>query len=432
MSQKRREFFRSLGGVAGATLMGNWLTPAKAKESLSLLTQHQHLSIKQATMDEDFWFEVKQAYSSSNSLINLNSGGVSPHPKMVQEKVAAYSQFANEAPGYYMWRVMGRLRDSIRRQLAELGGCKPEEVAIMRNATEALETAICGLNLQAGDEILTTNQDYPSILNTLDMISRRWGVRIKKIPIPVPAEDTDEIVRRFERAISKQTKAMVFCHMINLSGQILPAKEICAMARKKGVQTIVDGAHSFCQLEFSISDLGCDYFGTSLHKWLCAPFGTGMLYVKEDRIADLWPLYGHPEAEQDSITKFEHMGTRSFPIELGIADAIAFHNGIGTARKSARLRYLKDYWVNQVKNVEGFSLNTSLKPDFSCGIANFALEGWKASELSTEFLVKHHIYVTTTNHEDIQGVRISPNVFTSLKELDHLVDTIGILAKKRP
>ncbi|MEM7372205.1 MAG: aminotransferase class V-fold PLP-dependent enzyme [Bacteroidota bacterium] len=430
MSQKRRDFIRSLGGFAGATFAGTWLNPLKAQSSLDRLEDFKHASPELAASDEDFWFEIRQAYTSSNSLINLNSGGVSPHPKLVQEKVYTYSQFANEAPAYYMWRTMGRLRTHVRRQLAELGGCDVGEVAIMRNATEALETVINGLNLKKGDEILTTDQDYPSMLNTLDMLERRRGVKIAKISLPTPAEDASEIVQLFKQAINKKTKAILFCHMINLSGQILPAQQICSMARDHGVQTIVDGAHSFCQLAFKISDLGCDYFGTSLHKWLCAPFGTGMLYVKKDRIADLWPMYGYPEGEKDKITKFEHLGTRPFPIELAISDAIAFHNGIGTARKSARLRYLKEYWVNQVKDVAGFSLNTSMKPESSCGIANFSLANWGAGDLSRELLLTYGIYVTATNHKDVSGIRISPNVFTSLKDLDHLASSIKLLAQE--
>lgn len=432
MSQRRRDFFRSLGGFAGASLMSVPLQALNARPLLQQIKEYQHLSPEEGAQDEDFWNQVRQAYTSSNSLINLNSGGVSPHTKLVQEKVQLYSQFANEVPGYYMWRTMGRLREQVRRQLSQLAGCKPKEVAIMRNATEALETVILGLDLKEGDEILTTDQDYPSILNTLKMLERRRKVKITQISLPVPAENSGEIVNLFEQAISRKTKAIVCCHIINLSGQILPVKEICTMAREKGVKTIIDGAHSFCQLEFSISDLGCDYFGTSLHKWLCAPFGTGMLYVKEENIASLWPMYGYPEEEEDKISKFEHLGTRSFPVELGIADAISFHNGIGTARKSARLRYLKDYWVKQVLDLPQFSLNTSLNPAFSCGIANFSLEDWTPSDLSRELLLTYGIYVTATNHKDISGVRISPNVFTSLTELDHLAETIKTIANKSP
>ena len=431
MSIQRRQFVKSLSAFAGSTFLTPLLNPLISAPIGKELVSITHSSPEDAATDEDFWYHVRQAYTSSNNLINLNSGGVSPHPKMVQEKVELYTRFANEAPGYYMWRTMGRVRENTRRRLAKLAGCSMTEIAIMRNATEALETAIMGIDLKKGDEVLTTDQDYPSMLNTLEMRSRREGIKINKIALPVPSEDPSEIVGLFENAITSKTKVILVCHMINLTGQILPVRQIARIAHKKGIKVIIDGAHTFCHLDFQIPDLEGDYFGTSLHKWMTAPFGTGMFYVKEENIEGLWPLHGYPEGEDDKISKFEHLGTRSFPIELAIADAIDFHNSIGTPRKAARLRYLKEYWTDQVKDIPGVYFNTSLKKEHSGGIANFGLEGWEPGELGNTLTGQYQLYNTAINHKDIKGVRISPNVFTSLEELDYLAETIAKLAKEK-
>lgn len=429
---ERRSFFKKFSAISGGLLLPPLLTPGLAAEIGREIAHVQHASLQQAAEDEDFWFQIRQAYTSSSNLINLNNGGVSPHPKVVQEKVAAYTRFANEAPGYYMWRFMGRLRPQIRTKLAILGGVDPEEIAITRNATEALETVIQGIDFKKGDEILTTDQDYPSILNALEMLSKRQGVKITKIALPVPVSNPSEVVKRFENAITPKTKALVCCHIINLTGQILPVQAICEMAKKHKVQTIIDGAHSFCQLSFSIADLGCDYYGTSLHKWLCGPFGTGMLYVQKDKISDLWPMFGYPEAEKDQISKFEHTGTRSFPIELAISDAIDFHNGIGTDRKNARLHYLKEYWTQQVADIPELKFHAQPTSEHTCGIINFSMEGWEPQKLSSVLVNQHRLYVTANRHKDVAGVRISPNVYTNLDELDYLVEILHKLAKNKP
>ncbi|MDX2246252.1 MAG: aminotransferase class V-fold PLP-dependent enzyme [Bacteroidia bacterium] len=431
MPIRRRKFLQSFGSLAGSSLALPWLHPVFARNVSEDLKQIRHLNIQESAWDEDFWALVRQAYTSSANMVNLNSGGVSPHPKAVQEKVEMYNRFANEAPGYYMWRVMGKMRSSVRRKLADLAGTSDEEIALMRSATEALDTAILGIDLKKGEEILTTDQDYPSMQSALDLRANREGVKIVRIKLPVPATDPTEIVRRFEEAITPKTKVILACHIIYLTGHIMPIREIAAIAQKHNLQMIVDGAHSFCQLDFQVPDLGGDYFGTSLHKWLCAPFGTGMLYVKKNKISDLWPMHGYPQEEKELITKFEHLGTRSFPLELAVSDAIDFHNYIGTARKEARLRYLKEYWTNQVKIIPNIRFNTSLAPEHSCGIASFLLEGWDPVDLGNELTNNYNIYVTATSHDDVKGVRISPNVFTSTEELDYLAEIIHKLSKQK-
>lgn len=379
--------------------------------------------------DEDFWATVTQSFTSSPNLLNLNNGGVSPQPLVVQDAINRYNRISNEGPAYYMWRTLGDLRDSVRAKLADLAGTKPTEIAILRNATEALEAIQFGIDLNPGDEVLTTDQDYPSMLNTLYQRERRDGIKVKKIKVPIPTTSFDEIVRRYEEAITPHTKVILMCHMINLTGQIQPIKPVADIARRKGITFICDGAHTFGNLDFKIPDLGVDYYGTSLHKWLCAPFGSGMLYVNEDKIGDVWSLFGSPEEDNHKITKFEHIGTRSFPIELGIGHAIDFHNMIGSARKEARFRYLKDYWANQVKTMPRVYFNTSLQKEHSCSIANFGIEGMKAEDLASKLLKQYHIFTVAIDHEDVKGIRVSPHIYTTLKNLDRFVEAVAEIVK---
>ena len=432
MSLPRRSFFRYLGAAVGTAAAPQLLRGAGLQPHRAALASFVHHDLAEAAQDEAFWAQVRAAYTASTNLINLNNGGVSPQPRAVQEKVASYHRFANEAPGYYMWRVMGRLRDGVRRQLAALAGCEPEEVALLRNATEALETVIFGLDLAPGDELITTDQDYPAILDALALRARRHGIVVRQVSLPVPCEDPEEIVRRFAAAITPRSRALLFCHVVNMSGQILPVADLCALARTHGLLSIVDGAHALAQLDFRLDALGCDFYGASLHKWLSAPFGTGMLYVRRDRIAGLWPLYGYPEGEHEAITKFEHLGTRSLPLEVAVSDALDFHQQIGTARKGARLQYLKRYWVAQVQDVPGFRLLSSLDPAYGAGLTTFALDGWTPAALSSALTNRFHLYVTAFDHPDLAGVRITPHVYTRLEDLDYLAEVIRQLAAEGP
>lgn len=424
----RRHFLRQASGMAGAALFAPALSLPTTTDVLAQIKNRAHQNPAAAATDEDFWFTVRQAYTSSPNVINLNNGGVSPQPLTVQDAQDRYNRVSNEGPAWYMWHVLGKGRETVREGLADIAGCMADEVAIVRNATEALETLIFGLPLSAGDEVLTTVQDYPSMLNALTQREQRDKIVVKKIHIPVPVETDDEIVSLFEKAITPKTKLILICHMINLTGQILPVRQVCDMARARGIEVIVDGAHSFAHIDFKIADLGCDFFGTSLHKWLSAPFGTGMLYVKQNRIKDIWPLFAPPSGQEDKITKFEHLGTRSFPAELAIGQAISFHNGIGIVRKEARLRYLKNYWVDQVKILERVIFNTSMHPHHSCGIANISVSGLDPGEVQKELFKNYRIYTVAINHEDVKGVRVSPHVYTSKKELDKLVKAIRQIA----
>ncbi len=424
MKSHRRQFLKHIGGVAALSIATPMLNPIFIKEAEAACKEFPQSSNVPVESDEDFWAVIRRAYTSSPGVINLNNGGVSPQPLSVQDALDRYTRFSNEGPAYYMWHVLDKGRETVRGKLAGLAGCSAEELAICRNTTEALETIIYGLNLNEGDEILTSDQDYPNMLNAFRQREKREGIKINYVSIPVPCKDVSEITKIFKKAITPKTKVMLICHMINLTGQILPVREICDMAHKHGIEVIVDGAHTFAHLDYNISDFNCDYFGTSLHKWLCAPFGTGLLYVKKDKIKNLWPLFGSPDPESDDIRKFEHLGTRSFPSELAIGHAIDFHNAIGSERKEKRLRYLKNYWVERVQDIPGVYLNTSLEEEQSCALANFGVESMNPADICSSLFKRKSVYVIAINHDDFKGVRVTPHVYTSLSDLDLLVQGV--------
>jgi selenocysteine lyase/cysteine desulfurase len=374
--------------------------------------------------DEDFWFEVQQAFAVDRTIVNLNNGGVSPSPLVVNNAMKRYLDYSNMAPVYTMWKILEPQRETVRTRLAGVFGCDPEEVALTRNASEGLQICQFGFDLNPGDEVLTTNQDYPRMITTWKQCERRNGVVLKEFSIPVPAEDEGEIVSLFEQNITPRTRLVLMCHMINLTGQILPVRKVTGMARKKGIPVIVDGAHSFAHFEFSQKDLDCDYFATSLHKWLFAPHGAGMLYVKKEKVASLWPMMAAPDGMDADIRKFEEIGTHPAAGYLAIGDALTFHEGIGAARKEARMRYLRDYWVRRLMEDPRVKLNTSLDPRFSCGLANIQVRDLDSEKLSTFLWEEHRILVTPIKHKEFEGIRVTPSVYTTLEELDRFGDAL--------
>jgi selenocysteine lyase/cysteine desulfurase len=418
----RRQFFGALGPPAAATATAALLPNAIPRliDALAAVEGPPDTIAR----DEAYWRTVQQAFTVDRSLINLNSGGVSPSPAIVQEAMKQHLDYSNEAPPYTMWRVLEPQREGVRQRLARAFGCDTEEIALTRNASESLQICQFGFDLEPGDEVLTTDQDYPRMINTFKQRERREGIQLVQCSIPVPAEDPDEIVRIFEEHITSRTRLILMCHMINLTGQILPVKPVVQMARTYDIPVIVDGAHAFAHFDFTHADLDCDYYTTSLHKWLFAPHGTGMLYVRRDKIADLWPLMAAPETMDDDIRKFEEIGTHPAANYIAIAEALTFHQGIGAERKAARLRYLRDYWADRLVQHDRVHLHTSRDPQFSCGIATVGIDGVDTIKL-VQHLRREHLMITTPiTHPQFEGVRISPNVFTTLEELDRFADAM--------
>lgn len=376
------------------------------------------------TEQEDFWHVIRQAYSISRGIINLNNGGVSPQPVVVQEAVEHYQKLSNEVPSYYMWRILDKGREPLRTRLAGLLGADKEEVAIHRNTTEAIDNVIFGLPLTAGDEVILSKQDYPNMINAWKQRELRDGIILKWVDLELPSEDTAYLTKKYQEQITEQTRLMHLTHVINWNGQIMPAKEIVQMAHRHGVEVLMDAAHSFAQFQFDIKEIGCDYLGTSLHKWLGAPFGTGLLFVRSDKIGKIYPLMSSPDPLSDDIRKFEHLGTRSFPIEQAISHAIDFHLMIGWERKYNRLHYLKNYWIDRLETIPGIQIKTSKNSSFGGAIGLFSKNGVDISEIYSYLFNKFGIHTSPSKWNGIEGIRITPNVYTSLEELDRLVEAI--------
>jgi selenocysteine lyase/cysteine desulfurase len=420
----RRDFFKDLALLSGGVLLPNLIIP-EVQHGLDILNKkYIDIPVSSIVTDESYWAQIRQMYTVSSNIINLNNGGVSPQPRVVQEAVERYNRLSNETPSYYMWRILDKGRDALRRNLADLAGCSYEEIAINRNSSEALETVIFGLPLKKGDEVILSYQDYPNMIHAWKQREIRDGIVLKWLDFKFPIEDDDCSVSKFKEQISEKTKLVHITHMINWMGQIMPVKKIAKVSHELGAEVLVDGAHTFAHLDFSIDDLDCDYFGTSLHKWLCAPFGTGLLYVKKDRISKLYPLLASPDPLSDDITKFEHLGTRSFAIEQAIGQAILFHQMIGIEKKQKRLQYLKNYWAEKAKTIEGFSIGTSLKPEYGCAIGLLQHETIPPGKISQYLFNKFGIHTTSIVFSNISGVRITPNVYTQLSELDRLVEAL--------
>lgn len=420
----RKNFLHRIGFMAGAFSLSSIFNELHAADFEAAESMVENLTPEETASREDYWSTIQQAYTVNSNIINLNNGGVSPSPRVVQEAVARYNDLSNQGPSYFMWRVLDQGREPLREKLAGLAGCSPEEIAINRNSTEALNTVIFGLPLKAGDEVIGTLQDYPNMVHAYKQRADREGIKYKQISFDFPIEDEEMIVRAFENAITPKTKLLHVTHVINWLGQIMPVRKICDMAHNKGIEVLVDGAHSFGLLDFNIPELHCDYFGTSLHKFLSAPIGSGLLWIRTEKIKKIFPLLGSDEPHSDDIRKFEVLGTRSFPIEQGIGEAINFHLSIGKKRKEERIRYLKNYWAQQVKDLPGVKLHTSLKSKYSCGICGISIDGIAVTDLDAKFFNDYKIHTVGINWENIHCVRVTPHVYTRLQDLDKLVAAI--------
>ena len=426
----RRQFLNMIGKGVGLAALSSATVAALLEDLHAAAKRVEHLSPEQAAMDEDFWFEIQQAFSITRGITNLNNGGVSPSPRIVTEALVRYTWQQEDVTAYTMWQILEPQCETVRTGLADIFGCDREEIAITRNASESLEILLMGMDLKSGDEILTTTQDYPRMLTTLRQREAREGLVLKMIKVPIAPEHLDDITVEFEKAITPKTRVILISHVINITGQIMPVKSICQFARSKGIEVIVDGAHSFAHFDFRQSDLACDYYGTSLHKWLFAPKGTGLLFVKRDKIEKIWPLMAAEKSQKSDIRKFEEIGTHAAAPKLAIGEAILFHNGIGAKRKEERLRYLSRYWMNKLKDLPNVRFHTSWEPNQSCGIANVEIVGVDPGALGSYLMDKHKIFTTPIVHEEFKGIRITPSVYTTLKELDRFCGVMETVATK--
>jgi selenocysteine lyase/cysteine desulfurase len=379
---------------------------------------------EEVASDEDFWIEVRNSFTIDRNIVNFNNGYVSPSPKTVQEAMRRYLEYSDMGPWHTMINVLEKQIESVRQRIAQAAGCDAEEIAITRNSSESLENAQYGVDLKRGDEVLTTNQDYPRMLTTFRQRERREGIVMKTISFPVPPPSMDDLYQRFERAVTPKTKLILVCHITNRTGQIFPIRRICDMAHARGIPVIVDGAHAFSHFPYKISDLNCDYYGVSLHKWTYAPVGTGFLYVRKSRIAETWPLMAASDKQKDDIRKFEEIGTHPAANHDAISEALVFNENLGIERKAARLRYLRNRWANRLAENPKCKILHSQDPAQSCGIGFLAFNGADAQKIHDALWNKYAILTAYVPHEEYTGLRVTPNVYSTIRDVDYFADMV--------
>ncbi len=418
----RRRFLSALAGAGAALPIFRESAFASLREATAIAGTRPPEALAD---DELYWTQVQRAFDADRTMINLNNGGVSPSPSHVLEAMIRDLRFSNELPVEHMWRGLEPRIESVRRDVANDFGCDPEELAITRNASEALETMIFGLDLKAGDEVIVTNQNYGRMLTSWDQRVRRDGIVLKQVSFPVPPPSQDLLVEVFRRAITPRTRVIEVTHITNLTGQIFPVREIMAMARPLGIEVFVDGAHAYAHFPFSRDALDCDYYGTSLHKWLLAPIGTGFLYVRRDKQKALWPLMAASREMDENIRKYEEIGTHPAANHNAISAALAFHRGIGVERKVARLRWLRDRWAKRLlAENDRVRVLTPLDSPHAGAICLFHVEGMDMPKLGGWLLSQHRIVTTPIVHPEFAGIRITPNVYTTPDEVDTFADKV--------
>lgn len=416
----RRAFLSRAAGLAAALPV---FRPDAMGRALSLHRDTRQLAPEALADDEAYWGEIQRAFDADRTMVNLNNGGVSPTPSHVLEAMIRDLRFSNELPVHHMWSVLEPRIESVRRDLARDFGCDPEEMAITRNASEALETMILGLDLDRGDEVLVTNQNYGRMLTTWETRERRHGVVVKQLAFPVPPPSQQHLVEMFRAAITPRTRVIEVTHITNLTGQIFPVREIVEMARPHGIKVFVDGAHAYAHFPFTRDELGADYYGTSLHKWLLAPIGTGFLYVRKAEQRGLWPLMAAPASMDENVRKYEEIGTHPAANHNAISAALAFHRAIGAERKVARLRFLRDRWARRLlRESDRVRVPTPIDTPYAGAIALVTVDGLDTGKLTAWLMDKHRIVVTPIVHPEFRGLRITPNVYTTLDEIDLFAD----------
>ncbi|MEZ5418476.1 MAG: aminotransferase class V-fold PLP-dependent enzyme [Vicinamibacterales bacterium] len=429
----RRSFLRLTGGAAGAA----FTVSRYGIDEVAALTQRAAgggRSPEQVAADEDYWREIQFAFTLDRTIINLNNGNSCPCPTVVREAWKRYDDWGNQAPVYHRGMTERNI-ETVRRRLAEEFGADPEEIAITRNSSESLQIAQNGIDLNPGDEVLTTEQDYGRMLTTWDQRVRRDKIRLTRIDFPAPTTGED-LIGRLTRAITPQTKVMHFCHITNQSGQLFPVRQLADIARARGILTIVDGAHAGGHFPFKLRDLGMDYYGVSLHKWLLAPMGTGLLYVRRDRIAPTWPLQAAPAARVTDIRKFEEVGTQPIGPKAAINEAIAFQQAIGIERKAARLRYLTMRWADALRADKRIRIHSNLAEGQTWGLACVSIDGVDSRKLVEHLWDRHRIVITSIGHDNpddpsmsYRALRVTPNIYTPLQEIDTFVEAMrGVIS----
>ena len=424
---KRREILKRLG--IGTAILPFTSSFDAAMNDLNLSDDLEDLT-GVSYDDEKFWKRfAKRNYRVSDEFINLENGYFGVQPEVVKQAYIKNVEKVNEYSSQYMRTSFSEDYKSIVKGLAQFAGVKPEETLVTRNATEALNIIIQGLKLEKGDEVILHRQDYFSMIEAFEMLSRTKGIKVRYIKVPLIPQDDEDILRAYREAVNERTKCILVTHLLHMTGQIMPVKKIADEFKPLGIDIVVDAAHSFAQLGFKITDLGADFVGVNLHKWFSNPLGAGMLYVKENRIPDLQPMYGDVRQESNNIRKLGHFGTLATPILMTIPVAQAYNERITLPLKEKRLRYLQNYWTTEAQKIDKVVVTTPTEPNRSCALASFKIEGQQATETVRLLHEKFKVFTVIRYLEDDQVVRVTPNLYNNLADLDRLLEGLRFLSK---
>ncbi len=415
----KRNFIKTLGALSVSSLVSaSELTKIKSVS----------LSLPNTKSDEELWTTVRSHYTLKDDYINLESGYYSIIPNPVLEHFIKHVKHVNIEGSYYMRNDLNKNKDRVISELAKLVGSTSDQIGITRNATESLDLVISGFQWERGDEAIYAKQDYGTMKEMFEQISSRYGVKTKIVSVPNHPKNDEEIVSIYESQITDKTKLIMICHMINITGQILPVKKICEMAHSYGVEVMVDGAHCVGHFDFSIDEFNCDYYGSSLHKWLATPLGAGLLYVNKKNTHKIWPLLANGNTNKKDIKRLNHIGTHPVHTDLAISNSIDYTNWIGMKKKEKRMRYLQRYWSDKLRTIENVIVNTPEDLNRSCGIGNVGLSNMSPSQMSNVLFEKYKIFTVAIDYANVKGCRISPNIFTTINELDQFISAVKEMA----
>ena len=415
----KRNFIKTLGALSVSSLV--------SASELTKIKSVSH-SLPKTRSDEELWATIRSHYTLKDDYINLESGYYSIIPNPVLEHFIKHVRHVNIEGSYYMRNDLKKNKDRVISELADLVGSTSDQIAITRNTTESLDLVISGFQWEKGDEAIYAKQDYGSMKEMFEQISSRYGVKNKIVSVPNHPKNDEEIVSIYESQITDKTKLIMVCHMINITGQILPIKKICEMAHSYGVEVMVDGAHCVGHFDFSIDEFNCDYYGSSLHKWLATPLGAGLLYVNRNNTHKIWPLLANGNTNKNDIKRLNHIGTHPVHTDLAISNSIDYTNWIGMKKKEKRMRYLQRYWSDKLRSIENVIVNTPEDLNRSCGIANVGLSNMSPSAMSKVLFEKYKIFTVAIDYANVKGCRISPNIFTTTYELDQFVIAVKEMA----
>ena len=411
----KRRFIKSLGALSFSPLIS-------ASEFSDFKPISKNLPF--INNEDELWKTVRSHYTLKDEYINLESGYYNIIPNPILDHFINHVKHVNIEGSYYMRKDLNKNKDRVTSELANLVGSTPEQIAITRNATESLDLVISGFPWKKGDEAIYAKQDYGTMKEMFEQISDRYGVVNKIISVPNHPKNDEEIVSLYESQITSKTKLIMVCHMINITGQILPIKKICEMAHSYGVEVMVDGAHCVGHFDFSIDDFNCDYYGSSLHKWLATPLGAGLLYVNKNKTHRIWPLLANGNTNKSDIKRLNHIGTHPVHTDLAISNSIDYIKWIGMERKENRMRFLQRYWSDQLRNIKNVVVNTPIDMQRSCGIGNVGLTNMSPSKMEKLLFDKYNIFTVAIDYANVKGCRISPNIFTTTEELDTFVEAV--------